>query len=81
MVFSLFVFLPYLSGLFISNGPGDPTMCAPTIEYLKKALTMDRPIFGICLGNQVGFQAFVFRFFFCLCECFVRVFRRADLPI
>ena len=40
-------------GLFISNGPGDPIQCGKTIEHLKIALKMDRPIFGICLGNQL----------------------------
>lgn len=40
-------------GLFISNGPGDPTMCIPTIKYLKDSLSKDRPIFGICLGHQL----------------------------
>jgi hypothetical protein len=25
-------------GLFLSNGPGDPTMCKPTIEQIKKVL-------------------------------------------
>lgn len=45
-------------GLFISNGPGDPTMCDKTIEHLKKSLQEDKPIFGICLGNQlVGLAA------------------------
>ena len=40
-------------GLFISNGPGDPTKCAATIAQLKLALQKDVPIFGICLGNQL----------------------------
>lgn len=40
-------------GLFISNGPGDPKFCAPTINNLKTALNGDKPIFGICLGNQL----------------------------
>ncbi|MCB2219055.1 MAG: glutamine-hydrolyzing carbamoyl-phosphate synthase small subunit [Bacteroidetes bacterium] len=40
-------------GLFITNGPGDPEMCKPTIESLSKALTGDKPIFGICLGSQL----------------------------
>jgi len=40
-------------GLFISNGPGDPTMCELTISRLKQALKGDIPIFGICLGNQL----------------------------
>jgi anthranilate/para-aminobenzoate synthase component II len=25
-------------GLFLSNGPGDPTMCKPTIEQIKKVV-------------------------------------------
>ena len=40
-------------GLFISNGPGDPAMCTATIEHIRKALSDDRPIMGICLGNQL----------------------------
>ncbi len=40
-------------GLFISNGPGDPKMCDITIENLKKSIQGDKPIFGICLGNQL----------------------------
>lgn len=40
-------------GIFISNGPGNPEMCDKTIEHLKKALQEDKPIFGICLGNQL----------------------------
>lgn len=42
-------------GLFLSNGPGDPAMCPETIESIKYALNLDppKPIFGICLGNQL----------------------------
>ena len=42
-------------GLFLSNGPGDPAMCADTIKSIKYALALEppRPIFGICLGNQL----------------------------
>jgi carbamoyl-phosphate synthase small subunit len=40
-------------GLFISNGPGDPKRCDVTIRNLSKAFDQDRPIFGICLGNQL----------------------------
>ncbi len=39
--------------LFISNGPGDPTACVPTIEHIKGAMAADKPILGICLGNQL----------------------------
>ncbi|KAI5122391.1 hypothetical protein M0805_002942 [Coniferiporia weirii] len=41
-------------GLFVSNGPGDPTMVSDTIARLRKAMTDGtRPIFGICLGHQL----------------------------
>lgn len=40
-------------GLFISNGPGDPKMCGATIMNLKKSLDLSKPVFGICLGNQL----------------------------
>ena len=40
-------------GLFISNGPGDPAMCTPTINHLKSSIEEDRPVFGICLGHQL----------------------------
>ena len=40
-------------GIFISNGPGDPEKCDKTIYYLKKALSQNKPIFGICLGSQI----------------------------
>ncbi len=40
-------------GLFISNGPGDPNHCQKTIENIRKALQGDKPIFGICMGNQL----------------------------
>lgn len=40
-------------GLFISNGPGDPKMCQATIKNLRKALSGNIPIYGICLGNQL----------------------------
>ena len=39
-------------GLFLSNGPGDPTMCPETVESIKYALNLDppKPMFGTCLG-------------------------------
>ncbi|KAJ7579732.1 hypothetical protein C8J56DRAFT_1104613 [Mycena floridula] len=44
---------PY-DGLFVSNGPGDPTMIKSTIARLAVAMQKsDRPIFGICLGHQL----------------------------
>lgn len=40
-------------GLFISNGPGDPKQCTVTIENIRKAFDIGKPIYGICLGNQL----------------------------
>lgn len=40
-------------GILISNGPGNPEDYVETINILKKALKQDKPIFGICLGNQL----------------------------
>lgn len=41
-------------GLFISNGPGDPTTLVSTTARLAQALTLAQfPIFGICLGHQL----------------------------
>lgn len=40
-------------GLFISNGPGDPTLCVATIDNLKVSISENKPIFGICLGHQL----------------------------
>lgn len=40
-------------GVFLSNGPGDPSVCTETIAILKKAMAQKKPIFGICLGSQL----------------------------
>jgi len=42
-----------ISGVLISNGPGDPKKCEATVENLKKAMSMNIPILGICLGSQI----------------------------
>ena len=39
-------------GIFISNGPGDPTDVPETVETIK-SLIGKRPMFGICLGHQI----------------------------
>lgn len=39
-------------GVFISNGPGDPTDVQPVINTVK-TLIGKHPIFGICLGHQI----------------------------
>ncbi len=43
----------FFDGLIISNGPGDPKMCAKTIHNIGRAMKHNIPIFGICLGNQI----------------------------
>ncbi|KAK0620349.1 pyrABCN [Immersiella caudata] len=41
-------------GLFISNGPGDPSVVQETVERISQALFANStPVFGICLGHQL----------------------------
>jgi carbamoyl-phosphate synthase small subunit len=40
-------------GYFISNGPGDPAAMDYAVETVKAILEEDKPLFGICLGNQL----------------------------
>ena len=40
-------------GLFLSNGPGDPDTCEAAVRNIREALRGDRPICGICMGNQL----------------------------
>ena len=40
-------------GLFVSNGPGNPALCETTVRHLQVALQGNKPIFGICMGNQL----------------------------
>ncbi len=39
-------------GVFVSNGPGDPTDVPETVETVR-ALLGRFPIFGVCLGHQI----------------------------
>ena len=39
-------------GIFLSNGPGDPSAVTYGIEMVKDLLGF-KPIFGICLGHQI----------------------------
>lgn len=44
----------HFDGVFISNGPGDPTHCRETSDNLRKLMdTSQIPIMGICLGHQL----------------------------
>jgi carbamoyl-phosphate synthase small subunit len=40
-------------GFFISNGPGDPAAMPYAVENLKQILNEEKPVFGICLGQQL----------------------------
>ncbi len=40
-------------GLFISNGPGNPDLCGETVTNIQEAMNGEKPIFGICMGNQL----------------------------
>ncbi|KAI4215368.1 MAG: hypothetical protein LQ351_002268, partial [Letrouitia transgressa] len=45
----------HFDGVFISNGPGDPTHCQETVYNLRKLMEIPQspPIMGICLGHQL----------------------------
>jgi carbamoyl-phosphate synthase small subunit len=54
-------------GIFLSNGPGDPSAVTGGIETAKALLSLNKPIFGICLGHQIlglslGGDAFKLKF-------------------
>ncbi len=41
-------------GVFLTNGPGDPLDAGVgLIERIRNILTIDKPIMGICFGNQL----------------------------
>jgi carbamoyl-phosphate synthase small subunit len=40
-------------GLFLSNGPGDPSALPYAIENVRLLTESGRPMFGICLGHQI----------------------------
>ena len=41
------------TGIFLSNGPGDPSVMLNSIALTKKILNQNIPTFGICLGHQI----------------------------
>lgn len=43
----------HFDGVLISNGPGDPKMNEQTIANIKRLMEKDKPLMGICLGNQL----------------------------
>ena len=54
-------------GIFISNGPGDPSTMDAVVETVREILTAEIPIFGICFGHQIlgralGFETYKLQF-------------------
>jgi carbamoyl-phosphate synthase small subunit len=44
----------HFDGVFISNGPGDPTHCQETVYHLSRLMESSQvPVMGICLGHQL----------------------------
>ena len=41
------------AGVFLSNGPGDPSAVKGGIAEVAKLIDANMPIFGICLGHQI----------------------------
>ncbi|HCM93960.1 MAG TPA: carbamoyl phosphate synthase small subunit [Glutamicibacter sp.] len=55
------------SGVFFSNGPGDPATATAQVELVRSVLDAGMPYFGICFGNQIlgralGFETYKLRF-------------------
>ncbi|MBC8139175.1 MAG: glutamine-hydrolyzing carbamoyl-phosphate synthase small subunit [Fibrella sp.] len=40
-------------GVFLSPGPGDPEHLGYAVETVQKVLASEKPVMGICLGNQL----------------------------
>ena len=54
-------------GVFLSNGPGDPSTMTETVGLVRELLTEEIPIFGICFGHQIlgralGFETYKLQF-------------------
>ena len=41
------------AGVFLSNGPGDPSAVGDVIQSVKRLVDHGIPMFGICLGHQM----------------------------
>jgi carbamoyl-phosphate synthase small subunit len=46
------------AGIFLSNGPGDPSALDYAVQNVRELTKSGVPIFGICLGHQILGQAF-----------------------
>jgi carbamoyl-phosphate synthase small subunit len=45
------------AGIFLSNGPGDPSALRYAVDAVRDLIRTGIPIFGICLGHQILGQA------------------------
>jgi len=55
------------NGVFLSNGPGDPSTMVEVVSLVRELLLKEVPIFGICFGHQVfgralGFETYKLRY-------------------
>lgn len=54
-------------GVFLSNGPGDPSTMTDVVAMVRQVLDADIPLFGICFGHQIlgralGFDTYKLRY-------------------
>jgi len=54
-------------GVFLSNGPGDPSTMTDTVNLVRQLLSEEVPVFGICFGHQIlgralGFETYKLQF-------------------
>ncbi|GDX23503.1 carbamoyl-phosphate synthase small chain [Actinomycetes bacterium] len=54
-------------GVFLSNGPGDPSTMVEVVGLVRELLLKEIPIFGICFGHQIfgralGFETYKLRY-------------------
>jgi len=54
-------------GIFLSNGPGDPSTMSEMISLVRELIWDKKPIFGICFGHQIigralGFETYKLKF-------------------
>lgn len=54
-------------GVFLSNGPGDPSTMNAVVDLVREMLGAEIPIFGICFGHQIlgralGFETYKLQF-------------------
>ena len=54
-------------GVFLSNGPGDPSTMNSVVDVIREILAHEVPVFGICFGHQLlgralGFETYKLQF-------------------